>query len=56
VAQLWLNALRTELGVLAGTIGIYTDNVNCSLVELDENSFRRNDIGVEQIWLPSPFV
>jgi integrase/recombinase XerD len=32
LAQLWLDALRTELRALAGTIDTDTDNVNCYLV------------------------
>ena len=44
----------TELGTLAGTIDTYADDLNCYLAWLDENSFRLNDIGLEQIWLSSP--
>lgn len=32
LAQLWLDALRTELGTLASRIDTNTDNVNCCLV------------------------
>jgi hypothetical protein len=56
LAQLWLDALATELGAGAGTIDTYTDDLNCYLVWLDENSFCLNDIGLEQIWLPIPFL
>ena len=56
LAQLWLDALRTELGPLAGRIDTHTDNVNCCLVWLNENSFRLNDTALEQIWRSSPFL
>jgi len=50
LAQLWLDALATELGAAAGTIATYTDDLNCYLVWLDENSLSLNDVGLEQIW------
>jgi integrase/recombinase XerD len=56
LAQLWLDALRTKLGAWADPIDADTDNVNCCLVWLNENSFCLNDIALEQIWLPSPFL
>jgi hypothetical protein len=56
LAQLWLDALATELGASAGTIDTYTDDLNCYLVWLDENSFCLNAIRLEQIWRPSPFL
>jgi integrase/recombinase XerD len=49
LAQLWLDALATELGASAGTIATYTDDLNCYLVWLDENGLRLNDVGLEQI-------
>src|SRR5918997_5626757 len=49
LAQLWLDALATELGASAGTIDTYTDDLNCYLVWLDENSLRLNEVGLEQI-------
>jgi integrase/recombinase XerD len=49
LAQLWLDALATELGASAGTIDTYTDDLNCYLVWLDENSLGLNDVGLEQI-------
>ena len=49
LAELWLDALATELGASAGTIDTYTDDLNCYLVWLDENSLRLNEIGLEQI-------
>jgi integrase/recombinase XerD len=49
LAQLWLDALATELGASAGTIDTYTDDVNCYLAWLDENGLRLNDVGLEQI-------
>jgi integrase/recombinase XerD len=56
LAQLWLDALATELGASAGAIDTYTDDLNCYLVWLDENSFCLNAISLEQIWRPSPFL
>jgi integrase/recombinase XerD len=35
-AQLWLDALATELGAAAGTIETYTDDLTCFLGWLDE--------------------
>jgi site-specific recombinase XerD len=56
LAQLWLNALTTELAASADTIDTYTDDLDCYLTSLDENSFCLNDIGLEKIWLHSPFL
>ena len=41
--------LATELGASAGTIDTYTDDLNCYLAWLDENSLGLNDVGLEQI-------
>ena len=49
LAQLWLDALATELGASAGTIATYTDDLNCYLAWLDENSLGLDDVGLEQI-------
>ena len=49
LAQLWLDALAKELGASAGTIETYTDDLNCFLVWLDENSLGLNEVGLEQI-------
>src|ERR687894_1499780 len=49
LAQLWLDALATELGASAGTIDTYTNDLNCYLVWLDENSLGLNEVGLEQI-------
>jgi integrase/recombinase XerD len=49
LAQLWLDALATELGASAGTIDTYTDDLNCYLVWLDENSLGLDEVGLEQI-------
>src|SRR5919112_1182522 len=49
LAQLWLDALTTELGASAGTIDTYTDDLNCYLVWLDENGLQLNEVGLEQI-------
>jgi hypothetical protein len=34
LAQLWLDALATELGASVGTIATYTDDLNCYLTWL----------------------
>jgi integrase/recombinase XerD len=49
LAQLWLDALATELGASAGTIATYTDDLNCYLVWLDENSLGLDEVGLEHI-------
>ena len=49
LAQLWLDALATELGASAGTIATYTDDLSCYLVWLDENSLGLDDVGLEHI-------
>ena len=46
LAQLWLDALATELGASAGT---YTEDLNCYLVWLDENSLGLDEVGLEHI-------
>ena len=49
LAQLWLNALATELGASAGTIDTYTDDLNCYLAWPDESSLSLDGVGLEQI-------
>jgi len=49
LAQLWLDALATELGAAAGTIATYTDDLNCYLAWLAENHLSLDDVGLEQI-------
>ncbi|MBD2750983.1 tyrosine recombinase [Microvirga sp. BT688] len=49
LAQLWLDALATELGASAGTIDTYTDDLNCYLAWLNENSLGLDEVGLEQI-------
>jgi integrase/recombinase XerD len=49
LAQLWLDALATELGASAGTIATYTDDLNCYLAWLDENSLSLDEVGLEHI-------
>ncbi|MPR08154.1 tyrosine recombinase [Microvirga tunisiensis] len=49
LAQLWLDALSTELGASAGTIDTYTDDLNCYLAWLEENSLGLDSIGLEQM-------
>jgi integrase/recombinase XerD len=49
LAQLWLDALATELGASAGTVDTYTDDLNCYLAWLEENGLGLEDVGLEQI-------
>ncbi|KLK91270.1 integrase [Microvirga vignae] len=49
LAQLWLDALATELGASAGTIETYTDDLNCYLAWLDANGLGLDDVGLEQV-------
>jgi integrase/recombinase XerD len=49
LAQLWLDALATELGASAGTIATYTDDLVCYLAWLNEKSLGLNDVGLEQV-------
>ncbi|MBM6583855.1 tyrosine recombinase [Microvirga sp. BT689] len=49
LAQLWLDALATELGASAGTIDTYTDDLNCYLAWLSEKSLGLDDVGLEQV-------
>jgi integrase/recombinase XerD len=49
LAELWLDALATELGASAGTIATYTDDLNCYLVWLDENGLGLDEVGLEHI-------
>jgi integrase/recombinase XerD len=49
LAQLWLDALATELGASTGTIATYADDLNCYLAWLDENSLGLEDVGLEQV-------
>jgi integrase/recombinase XerD len=48
-AQLWLDALSTELGASAGTIHTYTDDLNCYLAWLGEKSLQLDDVGLEHV-------
>jgi integrase/recombinase XerD len=49
LAQLWLDALATELGASAGTIATYTDDLTCYLAWLDEHSLSLDEVGLERI-------
>ncbi|PVE21016.1 integrase [Microvirga sp. KLBC 81] len=49
LAQLWLDALATELGASAGTIDTYTDDLNCYLAWLDENCLGLDEVGLAQV-------
>jgi integrase/recombinase XerD len=47
LAQLWLDALATELGSAAGTID--TDDLNCYLAWLGGRSLRLDDVSLEHV-------
>ncbi len=49
LAQLWLDALATELGAAAGTIETYTDDLNCYLAWLHDNSLGLDEVTLEQL-------
>ncbi len=49
LAQLWLDALATELGAAAGTIDTYTDDLNCYLGWLGDNSLGLDNVGLEHV-------
>jgi integrase/recombinase XerD len=49
LAQLWIDALATELGASAGTIHTYTDDLNCYLAWLGEKSLRLDEVGLEHV-------
>jgi integrase/recombinase XerD len=49
LAQLQLDALATELGASAGTLATYTDDLNCYLAWLNENSLSLDEVGLERI-------
>jgi integrase/recombinase XerD len=49
LAQLWLDALATELGASAGTIDTYTDDLSCYLAWLDEKGLDLANVGLEQV-------
>ena len=54
LAQLWLDALATELGAAAGTIDTYTDDLNCYLVWLDESSLGLEESALSTCETTSP--
>ncbi|MFC4173825.1 tyrosine recombinase [Microvirga sp. GCM10011540] len=49
LAQLWFDALATELGASAGTLDTYTDDLNCYLAWLEEQALGLDEVGLEQI-------
>src|SRR4028118_2077863 len=49
LAQLWLDALATELGASAGTIETYTDDLNCYLTWLEAQNLRLQGVTLEQL-------
>jgi integrase/recombinase XerD len=49
LAQLWLDALATELGASAGTINTYTDDLNCYLASIGDKGLGLNDVGLEHV-------
>ena len=49
LAQLWLDALATELGAAAGTIETYTDDLNCYLTWLEAQNLGLQDVTLERL-------
>src|ERR687898_3164147 len=49
LAQLWLDALATELGADAGTIETYTDVLNCYLTWLEGQNLGLQGVTLEQL-------
>ena len=49
LAQLWLDALATELGAAAGTIDTYTDDLNCYLGWLAEKNLGLDEVGLAHV-------
>src|SRR5215210_7625969 len=49
LAQLWLDALATELGAAAGTIETYTDDLNCYLTWLEAQNLDLEGVTLEQL-------
>jgi integrase/recombinase XerD len=52
LAQLWLDALATELGASAGTLATYTDDLTCYLAWLDEHSLGLDEVRSTPISTP----
>ncbi len=49
LAQLWLDALATELGAAAGTIETYTDDLNCYLTWLEAQNLELQGVTLDQL-------
>ena len=49
LAQLWLDALATELGAAAGTIETYTDDLNCYLSWLEGQNLGLQGVTLERV-------
>jgi site-specific recombinase XerD len=49
LAQLWLDALATELGAAAGTIETYTDDLNCYLTWLEGQNLGLQGVTLERV-------
>ena len=49
LAQLWLDALATELGAAAGTIETYTDDLNCYLTWLEGQNLGLQGVTLEHV-------
>jgi integrase/recombinase XerD len=49
LAQLWLDALVTEFGAVAGTIDTYTDDLNCYLAWLSGKSLGLDDVSLKHV-------
>ena len=49
LAQLWLDALATELGASAGTLDTYTDDLTCYLTWLEHQALGLDDVTLERV-------
>ncbi|GEO16137.1 tyrosine recombinase [Microvirga aerophila] len=49
LAQLWLDALATELGAAAGTIATYTDDLTCYLGWLEDQQLGFDEVTLERV-------
>ncbi|WP_170285217.1 site-specific integrase, partial [Microvirga aerophila] len=49
LAQLWLDALATELGAAAGTIATYTDDLTCYLGWLKDQELGLDEVTLDRV-------
>jgi integrase/recombinase XerD len=49
LAQLWLDALATELGASAGTLDTYTDDLTCYLAWLEDQDLGLDEVTLERV-------